>query len=1383
MVQQKGMKFRTKLYSGYAVILFLMIIIAAVLYLNITRLVENNKWVDHTYDVIRTAEKCGALLVDMETGMRGLMIAGKDEFLEPYQRGMDSFDETWLNGKKLTDDNPAQIRLWDELKETKETWLLEVALPEITMRKEVSEGYAAAGKFESLSTRAVDRELFDEIRAQIDTIRKGFVSNKIRNGADLMLSLTIDLVNCETGQRGFLLSGIEEYLEPFSFGTLSYEKHISELKKIDYASAGINTDEVSRLEDLAERWFAKVAFPEIEARREQNKYPKKNKDVTALLESGRGKQLMDKMRNILDKLVAEEERLLAVRSGEVLTRSNATVMTVFFGVFIAVLVGCIVSFLIVSDVSRQLGSEPAVIENLAERVAEGELSMEFESLKRDATGVYSSTKIMVENLHAVVRQADALSRGDYNERIEPRSDKDELGHALARMTDTLRTVSAQNARENLLKSGQTELAEKLRGDRSVVELTGNVITFLAEYFGAQVGAFYLSVPDNMLELAAGYAYRKRNESAIRFAVGEGLVGQAAGELKPIIITKVPEDYIRVTSGLGDAVPASILVYPILLMGKLKGVIELGMLKTFSDRDLEFMNLVAESIAIALNSADSRNQMETLLDKTQQQAESLQCQQEELRQTNEELESQKLSLVESESQLQAQQEELRQTNEELQEQTQLLEEQKSAIQNKNLELENTRKIIEEKAKDLELTSKYKSEFLANMSHELRTPLNSILLLSKLLTDNKGATMSTKQEEYSQTIHSSGTELLELINEILDLSKVESGKMDVFIEGLELQEFAQRVERTFTPQAQNKNLDLKINLAKDLPVRIITDRQRLEQIIKNLISNALKFTSTGSITLDIKRPAEETELSAFGLSPQTAIAFSVIDTGEGIPEEKQKLVFEAFQQADGTTSRKYGGSGLGLSIARELARLLGGTLQLLSCPGEGSTFTVYIPEQLEKVSPSEKTETRETSASQQQPEPQPDAELKQPSLEEVFIPDDRNKLKPEDKTLLIIEDDPKFAKTLSDLAREREYKVLVAGDGETGLHFADYYKPSAVVLDIGLPGMDGWSVMARLKEQPCTRHIPVHFISAFDKSIDAKKMGAIGFITKPVSLSMIDEAFEKIEHLITDGIRELLVIEDDDVQRKAMVELIGNGDVHTTEAATGEEAYQLVRSRTFDCMILDLGLPDISGVDFLTRMKEDDSIVEIPIIVYTGKELTHKEEAIINEYAEKIIIKGVKSAEKLIDETTLFLHRIEDNLPEEKRKMIRMLHDRESVFNGKKVLVVDDDMRNVYAITNVLEEKGLEVLAAKDGRDGLKRLEEHPEINLVLMDIMMPEMNGYEAMQAIRKQGCFKNLPIIALTAKAMKGDRNKCIEAGANDYLSKPVEIDKLLSMLRVWLYG
>lgn len=981
----------------------------------------------------------------------------------------------------------------------------------------------------------------------------------------------------------------------------------------------------------------------------------------------------------------------------------------------------------------------------------------------------------------------AAGRFDQDIMVKAKNEIAELATSFNKMLYNLRETTEENKRQNWLKTGQAELNDRMRGEQDTATLGRNIVTFLSEYLNAQIGAIYLNGNNNHLKLVGSYAFKKRKNLSNEFEFGEGLVGQAALEKESIILTNVPDDYMAVSSGLGEAVPRNIVVLPFLRDEEIKGVVELGTFDEFSAMQLDFLNQVAENVAITVHSAQSRQQVEELLAQTQAQAEELETQQEELRQSNEELEEQTKALKDSEARLQVQQEELQQTNEELEEQTKLLEEQKENIQQKNLELENNRRLVEEKARDLETSGKYKSEFLANMSHELRTPLNSILLLSKLLSDNKDANLTEKQVGFSQTIYSSGADLLNLINDVLDLSKVEAGRMDLNIEDVDLRNLAEAMKRNFQHIAQEKGLNLSIELAGDLPRHIRTDRSRIEQIVKNLFSNSFKFTSQGGVTLNISRADYRVDLSKSGLDPEKAISFSVSDTGIGIPKDKQKLIFEAFHQADGTTSRKFGGTGLGLSISRELAKLLGGELRLKSEKGKGSVFTLYIPEipddnradngrekppqlMIEKDGPETGSRLKAESSTKEE----------QRAME--FIADDRKKISPEDKSILIIEDDSEFATILRDLSREKGFKALVAEDGETGLHFADYYRPSAIILDLGLPGMDGWAVMSRLKDDPETRHIPVHFISASDKSLDAMKMGAIGYLTKPVSMEKLEQVYGKIEYMISKPVKKLLIVEDDETQRKAIVELIGNGDVRVTDVSTGQEAYDQLISGQFDCMILDIGLPDMSGVELLARIRNNEEIFHIPVIIYTGRELTKQENIILNEYAESIIIKGVKSQERLLDKTTLFLHRVEAKLPEEKREMLRMIHDKESILKDKKILVVDDDMRNVFALTSILEEKGMKVLVGKNGKEALECLDKNPDVDLVFMDIMMPEMDGYVATGEIRKQERFKKLPIIALTAKAMKGDRAKCIEAGSNDYLAKPVDPDKLLSMLRVWLY-
>jgi CheY-like chemotaxis protein len=732
-----------------------------------------------------------------------------------------------------------------------------------------------------------------------------------------------------------------------------------------------------------------------------------------------------------------------------------------------------------------------------------------------------------------------------------------------------------------------------------------------------------------------------------------------------------------------------------------------------------------------------------------QSEELQSQQEELKQINEELEEQAQNLKQ-------QQEELQQTNEELEEQTQALEE-------KNKEVEQSKQDIEQKTKQLEVSSKYKSEFLANMSHELRTPLNSLLILSRDLADNKIRNLNEEQVESAEIINKSGHDLLILINEVLDLSKIEAGKMTLNLEQLRLDHFIEDFYREFKRHAERKSLTLKMNLANNLPEFIVTDSQRLNQVLKNLLSNALKFTEEGEISIDVQRQND------------THIAISVTDTGIGIPEAKQMAIFEAFQQADGGTSRKYGGTGLGLSISRELAKLLHGHIKLSSKPKEGSVFTLVIPIEIQPTSESENIVRQiKTTA------PQPYKSVER-FLNYAGIEDDRLDIAASDKTLLIIEDDLNFAAILRNQARSKGFKCLAATTGEDGLALTEKFKPNAIILDIDLPGINGHQVLAQLKANPSLRHIPVHIVSVNERSILPIKEGAVEYLTKPVNKKQLEEAFTRIENFIERKMRNLLIIEDDANSRKAIRKLIGNGDVKSFEAATGKEALALFGEHHIDCIVLDIGLPDISGFDLIHELAKVKNGNVPPVIVYTGRDLTKEENDELHKYAETIIIKGAKSEERLLDETALFLHRTINNLPESKQRIITNLYDRELIFHSKKILLVDDDMRNVFALSKILTERGMEVIKAENGLIALNELEKRKDIDLVLMDIMMPEMDGYEATQKIRAQPQFRNLPVIALTAKAMKEDKQKCIDAGANDYITKPVDVERLLSLMRVWL--
>ena len=960
-----------------------------------------------------------------------------------------------------------------------------------------------------------------------------------------------------------------------------------------------------------------------------------------------------------------------------------------------------------------------------------------------------------------------------------------LNDSFREAVKSLQRARDEQNRYNWLKTCQAELDDQMRGEQNLDNLCRKVMTFVAERMDAKVGAFYIDDGQGFFRLKAGYAYKTRKRLSNAFQTGQGLVGQAALEKQSILLTRVPDNYIQITSGLGEKQPRNILVVPLVYDDTTVGVVEIGSFSPYTEEQRAFLETVADRIAIGVQSASDRGRLQDALTTTQRQAEKLQTQQEELKTANEELEEQTQALRESEERLRTQQEELEVTNEELEEKTELLQRQKRDIEKANQDLETTGVELQEKAEDLALASKYKSEFLANMSHELRTPLNSLLLLAETLSDNKTGNLTQDQVQSAGIIRESGHQLLTLINEILDLSKIEAGRMEIHLEKTAVRDLGARAENHFKHMATAKGLEMKVDIDPSAPTVIETDGGRAEQILRNLLNNAIKFTETGMVTVSFRRPGPDIRLNKSGLDPSGALAVSVTDTGIGIPPDKQKIIFEAFQQVDGGTARQYGGTGLGLSISKELAHLLGGEIQLESTPGQGSTFTLYLPE---KMAGGKKTSGATQNVLERK---SPFSDLKRVSNDVPQAPsvvsgeavaDDRGVLKEGDKTILIVEDDARFARLLYKACQERGFKALVANRGDEGINLAETYVPDAIILDIRLPGMDGWSVLRELKENPNLRHIPVHFMSVDEPSIEAFSKGAVGYLKKPVSRDGLEQAFARLEDIIDRKIKNLLVVEDNDHLRKGIVQIIGNGDVYTDEATSGADALDAIRNKRYDCVILDWGLPDMSGFDVLKTLKDEAVDVIPPVIVYTGRELSAAEERELREYADSIIIKGVRSQERLLDEASLFLHRMVGKMPEKKRKIITDLHDTDVLFRGKTLLMVDDDMRNVFALSRILEEKGMQILKAEDGRRALDALDAHPDIDLVLMDIMMPVMDGYEAMRRIRAQERFRRLPIIALTAKAMDKDRDQCIEAGANDYLAKPIDVQRLLSMMRVWLY-
>ncbi len=1036
-------------------------------------------------------------------------------------------------------------------------------------------------------------------------------------------------------------------------------------------------------------------------------------------------------------------------------------------------------------------------------------------------GLTDNVNAMANNLTTQVRAiadvANAVTRGDLTRQItiEAQGEIEELRRNLNQMIANLRETTERNREQDWLKTNLAKFTRMMQGQKDLQTVSRQIMSELTPLVSAQYGAFYMRDSDEgqmLLKLIASYAYKARKHVANRFTEGEGLVGQAALEKQPILLTNVPDDYVQVTSGLGAAPPRNIIVLPILFEGEVKAVIELGSFNAFSQIHQLFLDQLSESIGVVLNVIQANMRTEELLEQSQNltqelqnQSKELQAQQEELERSNKELKSQAESLRASEELLRQQQEELQQVNEELEEKASLLAEQNKKVEQKNKEVEAARVALEEKAQQLALSSKYKSEFLANMSHELRTPLNSLLILAKLLSDNKDGNLNEKQVEYAQTIFTSGTDLLNLINDVLDLSKVEAGKLDVHPTEVPIPEISEFVDRNFRPLAEEKGLTFKVDVMPDVPPAIVTDGHRLQQVLKNLLSNALKFTHNGGVTLTIRRAEKGRRFATRSLDiAPDVLAFAVTDTGIGIPKDKQQLIFEAFQQADGSTSRKYGGTGLGLSISREITRLLGGEIRVESSPGKGSTFTLFLPGRyvdggqgpgargqgtaratlaanrqsvmMDWAEPSESVAVEEPPAV-----PERRAE-RRPSADASPVADDRAEIQPGDRSVLIVENDPNFARILLNMAREKDFKGIIAFDGESAIDLAHAYHPDAVTLDIDLPGMDGWAVLDRLKHHPDTRHIPVHVISGIAKRQRGLKAGAIAYLEKPVSKEALDDAFGRIQNFLEERVRRLLVVEDDETQRNAIIELVGAEDVTITAVAAAEDALRELASTHYDCMVLDLGLADMSGFDLLERVKSDAAMSTIPIIIYTGKELSPAEETRLRKYAETIIVKDVKSPERLLDETALFLHRVEAKLPDQKRRMLEQLHTADSIFAGKKVLIVDDDVRNIFSLTSMLEDHGMQATFVENGKDAIATLEADPSIDLVLMDIMMPGMDGYETTQAIRQNPQFKSLPIIALTAKAMKGDREKTIAAGASDYITKPVDPEQLLSLMRVWLY-
>ncbi len=1143
------------------------------------------------------------------------------------------------------------------------------------MRPETSPRQAAAGSRSALWTGlGVATALvffivsgavsFFNIQVLRDDNQKILHSHGVITALDGLLSTVQD---AETGQRGYLLTGNEKYLEPYNSALSSVGSDISAIA----ALTRDNGNQQNNLAHLERHIDAKLAELKqtIDLRRAQSA-----KAALSVVASDRGKVEMDAIRAQLGAMRQEETRLRDMRLAEMQaayrTAWTSGVLSGLLGVVLTIAVGLLIN----------------------------------------------------------------------------------------------RAIRARE-RQDWLQSGRVGIAEAILGDKSVQALGDSILAFLSRFLGSHAGVLFKGHGDHFYR-AAQLGVPADAPIPERFVLKEGLLGQVAADGRPLVLHDVPEGYLTIGSALGRDRPRHLVIAPFKADGVVNSVLELGFLHPVDERVMDLLAEVSTSIGVALRSARYRTDLQNLLEETQRQSEELQVQSEELRVSNEELEEQGRALKESQVRLEQQQVELEQTNSQLEEQALQLETQRD-------DLVKSSAAVELKARELDQASRYKSDFLANMSHELRTPLNSLLILSKLLGDNPKGNLSDEQVKYAQTIQSSGNDLLTLINDILDLSKIEAGHVQIQPETVPLKQLADDLRQSFQPVANDRGLQFDIVVGDDAPPSISSDRLRLEQILKNLLSNAFKFTQAGGVTLRVERVADE------GLS------MAVTDSGIGIPEEQHQNIFEAFRQADGAINRKYGGTGLGLSISRELARLLGGAITLRSAPGEGSTFTLTVPIAYDPAQVQPRAESPPPATAPRAPTASP-AAAPRPPAPAPKVADDRDTLAGSRRVLLVIEDDERFAEIVRDLARQMGFQCIVAGSAEEALRLAKQFRPSAVVLDIGLPDQSGLTVLDRLKRDDETRHIPIHVVSAADHAQTALSLGAVGYLTKPVKLDDLAEVLRTLEAKLTRGMRRVLIVEDDPRQRDAVSLLLASGDVETVTAGTAAECLERLKAQTFDCMVLDLSLPDASGFSLLETLSQEGGNAFPPVIVYTGHDLSPEDEQRLRRYSSSIIIKGAKSPERLLDEVSLFLHQVVSELPAEQQKMIHQARNRDAVLEGRRILIVEDDVRNVYALTNILEPRGALVEIARNGQEALDALDRSAEdasrsIDLVLMDVMMPVMDGLDATRRLRIDPRWTKLPIIMLTAKAMPDDQARCIAAGANDYMAKPLDVDRLLSLVRVWM--
>ena len=1435
-IQQRLQQVDIAKFGGWAIIL--VIAFGIVSYAGLQSLFETTNRVKHSHDVTNKAAAIEKMAVDMETGQRGFLITGSDEYLQPYNFANQQIFSSLSALKYDVRDVPDQMHRLQQVETLINQWIEKSGGPEIFERRKVKEGLKDALYLQKVLKRGVGKNILDNIRKDLKYIDSAFEKAGNHQARTLVILIAKDMVEMESGERGFLVTGEDTFLDPFYSGLDALGMHFSKLHLLVDNAFDINMAKktIKTLQKQHSLWHEMSAEPLIDLRINIDNNKGQRRELLDKVEAREGEKYISSMNQVLSNISTEFEKSNNLKAAQLIALMEKSLWQQESGLRGFLLTGnniFLESFnkgedgfnerlfqlqMLVNnaysreEISRVLINAADKSQQWMDKAAEPEISAR-EEMNVDKTTMQDITLMMKsgvgKNIMDEIRKTmQNFKQLESNLLMQREEDYKKTYLAvvsvvflatvlmvlfaivLLKTSKTLKSKSADVENERIkledqdwIKSGIAAISENAQNEKNIQDFADVVLAELVPLVNCQMGLFYIRVQKRKvtsLDLIASIAHTQRKNLCNSFKLGEGLVGQSALEQKQILLMDVPDDYIKITSGLGDASPNNILVFPIVFESKILAVIELAALKPFSNIELQLIDQLQKSLGVITNNILTQQKTKELLNESQEQTQLLAENQHSLEMANVNLEDQTRRLKKSEENLQHQSEELRISNQQLTKKQEDLEVQKSA-------LEKSKQEVEVKVSELAESSKYKSEFLANMSHELRTPLNSLLILSKLLMKNKEGNLTESQCEDIQVIYEGGNDLLELINDIMDLSKVEAGMLSVHFEKTSLTTIADSILTLFKHIAKSKGLAFSVEISSQLNNDIITDGQRLEQVLKNFLSNAFKFTKEGSITLHIHPVEASTELNHQYLPEQEIIAFTVMDTGVGIAPEKQQAIFEAFQQEDGSTSRKYGGTGLGLAISREMAALLGGEIGISSEQGKGSQFTLYLPISANNMG---RSEQRIAAHSDQSSSVLVKKQIVKPAVKEpvaeepkpAFIDDDRRNIGSKDHVILIVEDDKVFAKVLLRLARDSDYKCLVSDQGRDAISLAQRFKPKAILLDIGLPDIDGLQVLEQLKNNLDTRHIPVHMVSGGDYQQASLQQGAYRFLKKPVDDVALMEAFSKMHTFNENTQKHILIIDDKSSMQEEIIATVAMDNIDFCIADSAQQSLDKLAHSVFDCIIVDANMADMPCAQILQKIFSLLGSRMPPVVIYSAEELPQVLVDELEQLNTNVVIKEADSSERLLDEVSLFLHSMIDELPIDKKATLDTLHNEDAMLEGRHVLLVDDDMRNVFALSRQLEEVGIDVCMGENGQAALDVLNDRDDIELILMDIMMPVMDGYEACREIRKMAKYQQVPIIALTAKAMPEDKQKCIDAGASEYLSKPVDLDKLLSLLRVWLY-